>query len=230
MSSFIKHIPCNKCGSKDNLGEYDDHFYCFGCGYYKRKDDLESLRERLQPKQDRSNEYSMLDTTPDIPLEGVRWLMRYGITVPEITLHNIQWCESQRLLVLINTVQYWQGRSFKPIGPKYLSHGLKPLTTYGKSDTIVVLVEDILSAIKVSRLGNASSIPLMGSSVSSDFEKQIVGMNKEIYIWLDRDKAKQAVRIKNRFKGLGCNAKVIITDKDPKEYDTQEISKWLKNK
>ena len=75
MSSFIKHMPCNKCGSKDNLGEYDDHFYCFGCGYYKRKDDLESLRERLQPKQDRSNEYSMLDTTFDIPLEGVRWLM-----------------------------------------------------------------------------------------------------------------------------------------------------------
>ena len=159
------------------------------------------------------------------PLEG-----KIFIGQSEITKHNIQWCESKRLLVLINTLQYWQGRSFKPIGPKYLSHGLKPLTTYGKSDTIVVLVEDILSAIKVSRLENTSSIPLMGSSVSSDFEKQIVGMNKDIYIWLDRDKAKQAVRIKNRFKGLGCNAKVIITDKDPKDYLTQEISKWLKNK
>jgi hypothetical protein len=55
-------------------------------------------------------------------------------------------------------------------------------------------------------------------------------MNKQINIWLDRDKAKQAVKIKNRFKGLGCNAKVIITDKDPKEYNTQEISTWLKNK
>jgi len=230
MSSFIKHIPCPKCGSKDNLGEYDDHLYCFGCGYYKRKDDLNSLRERLQPKQNRSNDYSMLDTTPDIPLEGVKWLMKYGITVPEITKHNIQWCESQQLLLLINTLSYWQGRSFRSIGPKYLSHGVKPLTVYGESDTIIVLVEDVLSAIKVSRLENICSSPLLGSSVSFDFEKKYVGMNKQINIWLDRDKAKQAVKIKNRFKGLGCKAKVIITDKDPKEYNTQEIRNWLKNK
>ena len=31
-STFIKHIPCDACGSKDNNSLYSDgHTYCFGC-------------------------------------------------------------------------------------------------------------------------------------------------------------------------------------------------------
>ena len=31
-SKFVKHIPCEACGSKDNNTLYDDgHTYCFGC-------------------------------------------------------------------------------------------------------------------------------------------------------------------------------------------------------
>lgn len=33
-SKFIKHIPCPKCGSKDNNSLYDDgHTTCYGCGH-----------------------------------------------------------------------------------------------------------------------------------------------------------------------------------------------------
>ena len=37
MSTFIRKEPCPKCGSKDNVGVYDDHKHCFteGCGYYE---------------------------------------------------------------------------------------------------------------------------------------------------------------------------------------------------
>ena len=33
---FIRHDKCPKCGSKDNLGVYDDHSYCYtpNCGYW----------------------------------------------------------------------------------------------------------------------------------------------------------------------------------------------------
>lgn len=34
-STFLKHAPCPSCGSKDNLGVYDDHSFCFGCGYFE---------------------------------------------------------------------------------------------------------------------------------------------------------------------------------------------------
>ncbi len=37
MSNFIKHGPCPKCGSTDNLAIYDDNEHCHsvGCGYHK---------------------------------------------------------------------------------------------------------------------------------------------------------------------------------------------------
>jgi len=35
-SNFLRHEPCPKCKSKDNLSRYDDgHAYCFGCDYYE---------------------------------------------------------------------------------------------------------------------------------------------------------------------------------------------------
>ena len=34
-STFVSHEPCPNCGSRDNLGVYDDgHTYCFGCQTY----------------------------------------------------------------------------------------------------------------------------------------------------------------------------------------------------
>ena len=33
--TFIRHAPCNDCGSKNNLGVYTFHTYCFGCLIWK---------------------------------------------------------------------------------------------------------------------------------------------------------------------------------------------------
>jgi hypothetical protein len=230
MSKFLRHLPCPKCRSKDNLGEYDDHFYCFGCQYYKTKQDLESLRSRLKEKRP-SNVVttSVLHTTEELPQVAMKWLLSYGITLNEIVKYNFQWCTDNGTLILLNTGSYWQGRSFKSYGPKYLSHGPKPLTVYGKSATII-LTEDILSAIKVSRNQLVCSAPLLGSSLASNFEEELVNNYQTVYVWLDRDKAKNAIKIKNRLKSLGLESKAIITNLDPKEYNNKEIEQWLKNR
>lgn len=34
---FKGHYPCPSCGSKDNLADYGDHKYCFGCHYVERE-------------------------------------------------------------------------------------------------------------------------------------------------------------------------------------------------
>jgi twinkle protein len=231
MNKFLRHLPCPKCKSKDNLGEYEDHFYCFGCQYYKLKHDLETLRSRVYKSKSPSNviDVSNINTTDELPPVAMKWLLSYGITPTEIVRYNFQWCTDNGTLILLNTGNYWQGRSFKNFGPKYLSNGPKPLTTYGKSATII-LVEDILSAIKVSRVQQVCSSPLLGSSLASHFEQELVNNYEMAYIWLDRDKAKNAIRIKNRLKGLGLPSKVIVTELDPKEYTTKEIEQWLKNK
>jgi twinkle protein len=36
MEKFIRHAPCENCGSRDNLAIYQNHTYCFGCYDYKK--------------------------------------------------------------------------------------------------------------------------------------------------------------------------------------------------
>ncbi len=38
-STFLRHVPCDNCGSRDNAGIYSDgHTFCFGCGTYRPGD------------------------------------------------------------------------------------------------------------------------------------------------------------------------------------------------
>ena len=38
-NTFIKHVPCDNCGSKDNNALYsDDSTWCFGCEHYESAD------------------------------------------------------------------------------------------------------------------------------------------------------------------------------------------------
>ena len=53
---------------------------------------------------------------------------------------------------------------------------------------------------------------------------------KKIFIWLDRDKATEAVKQARNLKQKGHDVDVIITPNDPKEYNTGEIIQWLRNK
>lgn len=45
MANFVKHSPCPKCGSRDNLAVYDDDScFCFGCNYTILSDDEKAKR------------------------------------------------------------------------------------------------------------------------------------------------------------------------------------------
>ena len=48
MSNFIKHIPCEKCGSSDANALFDDdHTYCYGCLTYVAGDG-EVIKEKKE--------------------------------------------------------------------------------------------------------------------------------------------------------------------------------------
>jgi hypothetical protein len=228
MSLFIGHIPCPKCGSKNNLGDYDDHQYCFGCQYYVHKTDTASLRARINRGETKQSDETLISTTKDIPLEAMQWLLKYNITPDEIRKYKIKWSNPSKVLVLIQTKTYWQGRNFGFGLQKYKSQGIKPLTVYGKGDT-VILVEDVLSAIKIARTEEFAAVPVLGSSLSKEHEVKLIKRFNSIYVWLDRDKAKNAVQIKNRLRSKGITSRAIITPLDPKEYNKTEITQWLKS-
>ena len=231
MSIFIKLGPCPHCGSKDNRAEYDDSYWCFGCAKYESKDDTASLRQRAYSTRTvKSSTSSMLNTIEEIPTDAMRWLLKFNITKEEIKNYGISWEPTRKLLVLIQRKNYWQGRNFGYGNVKYMSSGNKPLTIYGKG-TILLVVEDVLSAIKIARLSQEGycATPLLGSSMPKQVEHELVKRYDSIYVWLDRDKAKTALKMRNRLRSLGVSSKAIVTPLDPKEYNRTEISKWLKN-
>lgn len=171
-----------------------------------------------------------LNLTDDIPIEPKRWLLSYGITNEEISKYNIAWDANNQVLVLHYTQNYWQGRCFGNQPTKYLSKGIKPLTIYGKGATIVC-VEDILSAIKIARLEpDYCATPLLGSSMPLETTQSLSEQFNKVLIWLDRDKAKDAIKIARNLKQRGVDSNVIISPKDPKEYTKGELIEWLKNR
>jgi hypothetical protein len=171
-----------------------------------------------------------LDLTTDIPMKAKQWLLKYGITNQEIEQNNIAYNANSDVLVLLHTQNYWQGRCFGDQHQKYLSKGNKPLTIYGNGDTIVC-VEDVLSAIKIARLSpDYCATPLLGSSMSLETTQSLSERFKKILIWLDRDKAKEAIRISRNLKQRGILVDVVISPKDPKDYEKGEIITWLKNR
>ncbi len=86
----------------------------------------------------------------------------------------------------------------------------------------VCLVEDVLSAIRVSKY--IDCICLGGTSINM-YTRETLNDYKNVYIFLDGDEAgkKGAEKIRKELK-LTHNVKVIRAKKDPKEFDNE----WLK--
>ena len=214
MNRFIAHHPCPRCGSKDNLGEYSDNYYCFGCGYYKAK--RSNSRVKAAFSQQIAGDVNQLSVTKTLPRECISWLMKYSLTPQE--WENFTWCEDKKLLVLYQDANYWQGRSFAADGKaKYLSEGKKPFIVYGQSLDNFVFVEDIISALKVGRVASAS--PMLGTM---PLKANLRGLQayKNVFIWNDKDMAIKSLKTAaNLSEILGKRVKVIITEKDPKCYN-----------
>ena len=48
-SVFYHHTNCPTCDSRDNLGVYSDHSYCFGCGFYKKSEENDEVERKIRP-------------------------------------------------------------------------------------------------------------------------------------------------------------------------------------
>jgi twinkle protein len=68
-SQCIGKEPCPKCGSRDNLGRYDDgHAYCFGCHYYEPGDS----QPKSEVKKPMTKDYRpLLGEAVAIPARGL---------------------------------------------------------------------------------------------------------------------------------------------------------------
>ena len=252
MSHFITHEPCPACGSRDNLGVWDDgHKWCFGCGNYIAPNGVERLKtfgDNLKLHHDnKKKEYNKNhvnlpdDFTCNLPDIAITWLKKYGITNQEIIANKIGWSENDSQLIYPcfdangNLLMY-QGRQFNDgilHGNRFYTRGACEKIYYilgnlSNQCNSIVLVEDMVSCIKVSR--QIPCMPLFGSIISTERFIHLGERFKTLLIWLDLDKANYAVKRGRVAQSYFDDVCVRITEKDPKDYSDKEILEWLTGK
>lgn len=239
------NLPCPDCGSSDALTRYPDGSYCFSCK--KVTSTKLELNQVFNPAMETVSTIPPLptDTTKSIGWDAMKWLRQYGITDNEIQRNDICWSSVRRWLIFPFygddhdiTVIAWEARNFGHIGPKTYFFGDKSdfihIVSYEKlaqEDTIVI-VEDIISAIKVGRV--YPCLCLFGSHMDrislSRVKKMIAGTNKmHLTFWLDQDKLGDALKFANMANFLEFDTAVINTVADPKTYDATRIRAEVTN-
>ena len=221
----IDHQPCPKCRSLgkdmhgDNLGVYSDgHLYCFSCGYYKAGDKLQSLKE-AKPGTPSINPVPM-DTFSN---EALKYLKSFGLTQDEIDTYfqphidgymygNNAWKQVRRLNKTPKVLTYGKVRGNEMI-------------LYCDWSTTIIIVEDIISAVKVSRVHNC--VPLCGSYIPLELHAKLNKTFKTCGVWLDPDKQKESFVEANEAKWYYDSSFAVVSDKDPKYYSTEEIKSRL---
>lgn len=178
------------------------------------------------------------DFTKQIPDGGLAWLWKFRISEYDIERFGIGYSKKYHRVILPvyqdDELVYWQGRWFEKDRPKdqpkYLNIKADRAGIYFKvSDhpwsKRVVLVEDVLSTINVSRVANCWG--LLYASVTDALIIELAKQYDEILIWLDPDKSYYTVRRLKRYRQLGYPVKRLFTEKDPKYYSTKEIREHL---
>ncbi|CAB4241335.1 putative DnaG-like primase [uncultured Caudovirales phage] len=228
MAYFLYHTACGDCGSRDNLGHYSDgSTYCFGCGASTATTNIRGKLNK-EKKQDKlvqlPNDFSL-----DVPQKFIDWLSKYGnysdyqryVGYSEFYDRAIFPYKTKQGLLF-----GWQGRSLEDKNKKWLSIGKltdNPMV-YGNGDKLV-LVEDVISAIKISKF--TSCMVLFGTNISLNHVKTALEAKKQVVIWLDKDKRNKSIRDASRLRGFGLSVGVVFSEKDPKELTNSEIVKKL---
>lgn len=234
MSKFLHNGPCDRCGSRNNLATYDDGSqWCWGCHFYSAPIgiSLNSVRDRLVGNIKSSSPATQLprDSSPHIPGAPLEWIKKYGLTNDEIREAGFLYSEEKQQLIYPvydadGVCIFWQGRTFDPKQErKYDTKGNQKdvLVLLGTGDTCVV-VEDVVSAIKVAR--HTTATPLFGSHIDLQTVLRLCKRYKSLTIWLDPDKIKEAVKFSHKYGPYfkdGCRA--VMSDKDPKDHSDSEI-------
>lgn len=239
---FLRHEACPECGSRDNRGVWSDgHTHCFGCGARTGNRGGYVLRDFIRVHTDlkKQEEGGAIPPLPEdvstyIPEVPYSWL-KLCLTDVEILSHRIGWSQSRESIIFPvfdkqGNLLMWQARYFgqNKDYPKYLTKGNKGdiLHVLGEfpSDR-VVLVEDLISAIVVSRKENA--MPLWGSTIHLRTLRQLARFYVTVVFWLDADKLQTSVKAQGPARLLFESVNVLCTESDPKYQTEEQLTKIL---
>jgi len=230
-SYVIRKEPCPKCRelgndrSGDNLAVYSDgHEYCFRCGYMAGRRTLGTTTPKVT-----ATIALPADVTTQLPVEARAWLGQYSLGRLDLQQNHVMWSDKWSRIIFPyfneSGLIAWQGRyvGTDKNAAKWFSQGkiheiIHPIKVVKRE---AILVEDIVSAIKVSRFCGA--IPIFGSSISQQHMLRLKLLVDRVWYWLDPDMRTKSVSMAFTGNLLGLESNVIFSDKDPKEHTDEEI-------
>jgi hypothetical protein len=187
--------------------------------------------------------YPMWEKHAEIPYEAYHWIWSIDLDYEDCEKHMIVWSPSyQRVIIPIHendNLVGWVGREVycKDKEERKVKRIAKYITQKQKGQSRLffrakgklpgtVIVEDILSAIKVNKLTDLSVISLLNTAIDDTLISELRDQ-KIVYVWLDGDMHTKIVRYTKRFNELGLKAKSVRTSKDPKEYSYMDMKTFL---
>ena len=221
---------CQDCNSSTGLAPYDDGEYCHACNSKKYIKSLIFNSNKIIDSIYKETNVIPADQHDKWPDEAWQYVKKYYLTNALIKHHNIYWSNTVKRIIFPNERRAsscaW-GRSLDK-HPKWIKYGnpkgiVYPYRTDNTEE--LVLVEDCISAIRVSQFKDCLS--LSGTSIKEGMDK-IIQPHKKILIWLDGDIAgiRGAEKIRREFK-LYKDVRVINSKRDPKELTNKEIHGFL---
>jgi len=171
---------------------------------------------------------------------ALAYLKKRHISKHDILKYNIGYCKSglYNNMIIIQTydkdgrLNYFKARSFeKEPYIKYrnpsASRDIIPNEHLINWNIPIVICEGLFDAIAIKR----NAIPLLGKNIQSSLMKKIVtSLVDKIYIALDRDAMKQALRFCEMLLAEGKEVYLVdLQDKDPSEMGFKNFTKLIQN-
>ncbi len=171
---------------------------------------------------------------------ALAYLKKRHISKYDILKYNIGYCKEglYKNMIIIPTydadgrLNYFTARSFeKEPYVKYrnpsASRDIIPNEHLINWNIPIILCEGLFDAIAIKR----NVIPLLGKNIQSSLMKKIVtSVVDKIYIALDRDAIKQALKFCERLMAEGKEVYLVdLQDKDPSEMGFENFTKLIQN-
>jgi len=175
-----------------------------------------------------------------IARQAISYLKSRGITKSDILKYNIGYCETgtyAKMIIIPSydkncQLNYFTGRSFeKDPYTKYrnpeTSRDIIPFELFINWDLPLTICEGPFDALAIKR----NAIPLLGKNIQSNLMKKIVTSTvQKIYIALDSDAKKQALKFVEKFMDEGKEVYLVeLEGKDPSEMGFEQFTKLIQS-
>src|SRR3990167_3916869 len=243
---LISRTQCPRCrkngrdNSQDNLALYSDgHAWCYACSYHKPP----SIETRIKGTTitETTNKAPIpitlpSDATVNIPEEIRNRLATWMIRSEQINKHKFMWSPSREKLIMpvydgYGQLLMYQERTWDIALQKYLTFGkpsdimhiIRPDDTK-VDNNVVILTEDLISAIRVSSYKPA--MPIWGSDIPLRTIRRLCSTFLVLGVWLDPDMKLKAVKDVLRASQY-MRAFFIDSHLDPKFYNNEQIKEHI---